>query len=71
MGLDVHDPFDRLNPFEPGMVLTCEPAIYIPDEGLGIRLENDILITEKGPVDLMENIPMEADEIEDLMNNRT
>lgn len=68
MGLDVHDPFDRLKPFEPGMVLTCEPAIYLPDEGVGIRLENDILITELGPVDLMEHIPIEADEIEHLMN---
>ncbi|MDF1573628.1 MAG: aminopeptidase P N-terminal domain-containing protein [Bacteroidales bacterium] len=68
MGLDVHDPFDRLHPFEPGMVFSCEPAIYIAEEGVGIRLENDILITEKGPVDLMEDIPMEADEIEDLMN---
>jgi Xaa-Pro aminopeptidase len=68
MGLDVHDPFDRSIPFEPGMVLTCEPAIYIPEEGIGIRLENDILITEKGPLDLMASIPMEVDEIEELMN---
>lgn len=68
MGLDVHDPFDRLKPFEPGMVLTCEPAIYIARENLGIRLENDVLITDKGPVDLMEEIPIEAEEIEDLMN---
>jgi Xaa-Pro aminopeptidase len=69
MGLDVHDPFDRSVPFEAGMVLSCEPAIYIPDEKLGIRLENDILITDRGPVDLMEDIPMEADEIEELMNS--
>lgn len=68
MGLDVHDPFDRFVPFEPGMVLTCEPAIYLPDEGIGIRLENDILITENGPVDLMQDIPMEPDEIEELMS---
>lgn len=68
MGLDVHDPFDRSLPFEPGMVLSCEPAIYIPDERLGIRLENNILITENGPVDLMEDIPIEVDEIEELMN---
>jgi len=67
MGLDVHDPFDRSLPFGPGMVLTCEPAIYIPEEGMGIRLENDILITENGPVDLLEDIPMEAEHIEDLM----
>ena len=68
MGLDVHDPFDRSLPFEAGMVLSCEPAIYLPDEQIGIRLENDILITEQGPVDLMEAIPMAAEEIEDLMN---
>lgn len=67
LGLDVHDLFDRSVPFQPGMVLTCEPAIYIPEEGLGIRLENDILITENGPVDLMEDIPMKAGEIEDLL----
>jgi len=70
LGLDVHDPFDRSKPFEPGMVLTCEPAIYIPEEQMGIRLENDILITADGPVDLMEDIPMEADEIEELMNRK-
>lgn len=68
MGLDVHDPFDRSMPFEAGMVLSCEPGIYLPEEHVGIRLENDILITEEGPVDLMEAIPMEADEIEELMN---
>ncbi|MCK5693152.1 MAG: aminopeptidase P N-terminal domain-containing protein [Bacteroidales bacterium] len=70
MGLDVHDPFDRSRPFEEGMVLTCEPAIYIPDEKLGIRLETDILITDNGPVDLMEDIPIEADEIEELMSRK-
>jgi Xaa-Pro aminopeptidase len=69
LGLDVHDPFDRSRAFEPGMLLTCEPAIYIPEEGTGIRLENDILITGDGPVDLLEEIPMEAEHIEDLMNN--
>jgi Xaa-Pro aminopeptidase len=68
LGLDVHDVEDRNRPFEAGMVLTCEPGIYIREESLGIRLENDILITESGPVDLMKNIPIEADEIEDLMN---
>jgi len=69
MGLDVHDPFDRQQAFEEGMVLTCEPAIYLPDEGLGLRLENDILISERGPVDLMESIPMDLEEIEELMNS--
>ncbi len=68
LGLDVHDPMDRSRPFEPGMVLTCEPAIYIPEEQTGLRLENNILITAGGPVDLMEGIPFEAEEIEELMN---
>ena len=68
LGLDVHDPFDRSQPFEPGMVLTCEPGIYIQEEGTGIRLENDILITENGPVDLMKDIPIEAAHIEELMS---
>ena len=67
LGLDVHDPFDRSIAFAPGMVLTCEPAIYLPGEHLGIRLENDILITVDGPVDLMEGIPLEPEEIEHLM----
>lgn len=69
MGLDVHDVEERNRPFEAGMVLTVEPGIYIREENLGIRLENDILITNNGPVDLMVNIPIEADEIEALMNS--
>ena len=51
-----------------GMIFTCEPGIYIREEGIGIRLENDILITKGDPNDLMKNIPIEIDEIEDLMN---
>jgi Xaa-Pro aminopeptidase len=51
-----------------GMVFTVEPGIYIPEEGLGIRLENNVLITANGNDDLMKNIPLEADEIEALMN---
>jgi Xaa-Pro aminopeptidase len=50
------------------MVLTCEPGIYLPEEGIGIRLENDILVTENGNTDLMQDFPIEAEEIEDLMN---
>lgn len=69
LGLDVHDPFDRSIPFRPGMVITCEPAIYIVEEGFGIRVENDLLITENGTVDLMEEIPMEAGEIEELIHS--
>lgn len=68
LGLDVHDVEERNRPFEAGMVLTVEPGIYIREESLGIRLENDILITEQGQWDLMANIPVEAEEIEDLMN---
>jgi len=49
-GLDVHDYGDKFRPFEAGMVLTCEPGIYIREEGIGVRIENDILITEAGPV---------------------
>ncbi|MDX1478918.1 MAG: aminopeptidase P N-terminal domain-containing protein [Saprospiraceae bacterium] len=67
IGLDVHDVGDRYRAFEPGMVFTCEPGIYIPAEGIGIRLENDILITGDGNEDLMADIPIEPDEIEDLM----
>jgi Xaa-Pro aminopeptidase len=67
MGLDVHDYGNKYRTFEPGMVFTCEPGIYIPDEGIGIRLENDILITKKGPIDLTKDIPIEVDEIEKLM----
>ncbi len=70
LGLDVHDIGNRYVPIQAGMVFTCEPGIYIPEEGLGVRIENDILITEKGPVDLMASIPIEADEIEDLMSNK-
>lgn len=68
LGLDVHDVGDRHRSFEPGMIFTCEPGIYIPEEGIGIRLENDILITTGQPVDLMESIPIEAEEVEEIMN---
>ena len=68
LGMDVHDVGNRNLAFKEGMVLTCEPGIYIPEEKIGIRLENDILITKEGPIDLMEHIPLEADEIEALMS---
>ncbi len=67
LGIDVHDLCLRYEPFRAGMLFTCEPGIYIPEEGLGIRLENDILITDDGPIDLFKNIPIEAAEIEELM----
>ena len=68
LGLDVHDYGNRFRKFAPGMVFTCEPGIYINEEGIGIRIENDILITKNGPVDLTAGIPREAEEIEALMN---
>lgn len=68
LGLDVHDLMNRYEPFRAGMVFTCEPGIYIPEESLGIRIENNILITDNGPVDMFENIPMDAEEIEDMMH---
>ncbi len=68
LGLDVHDVGSKYRRFESGMIFTCEPGIYIREEGLGIRLENNILLTESGNLDLMKNIPVEAEEIEELMN---
>jgi len=68
LGLDVHDVGTMHEPISAGMVFTVEPGIYIREEGLGIRLENDILIQDNGYFDLMRNIPIEAEEIEDLMN---
>jgi len=67
LGLDVHDIGYKQLTFQPGMVFTCEPGIYIPEEGLGVRIENDILITEGAPFDLMADIPIEVEEIEALM----
>lgn len=68
LGLDVHDLADRYQPLSENCVYTCEPGIYIQAEGLGVRIENDILITDGDPIDLMAEIPIEADEIEELMN---
>ena len=70
LGIDVHDIGDRYAPMQIGNVFTCEPGIYIPEEKLGIRIENDILITENGIVDLMQDIPIEIEEIEELMNTK-
>ena len=68
IGLDVHDVTYNHFKLAPGWVLTCEPAIYLKEEGFGIRLENTVLVTENGPRDLMADIPIEADEVEALMN---
>ncbi|MCL5127437.1 aminopeptidase P family protein [Algibacter sp. L4_22] len=70
MGLDTHDYGILTEPMQENMVFTVEPAIYIPKEGFGIRLEDDVVIQKTGaPFNLMKNIPLEADEIEDLMNS--
>jgi len=69
LGLDVHDVGMFSTPLKPGMILTCEPGIYIKEESLGIRIENDILVTDGGNVDLMAGVPIEASEIEERMGN--
>ena len=69
LGLDTHDVGLWHEPIQAGMVFTCEPGIYIPEEGLGIRLEDDLVIQASGaPFNLMKDIPLEAEEIEELMN---
>jgi len=69
IGLDVHDVGNIYREFEPGMVFTIEPGIYTLDEGIGVRLENDVVITEDGIHDMMGDIPIEIEEIEDIMNS--
>ena len=70
IGLDVHDPIYPLSQkIEPGWVLTCEPGIYIREEGFGIRLENTIYVGVNGPEHLMKDIPIEADVIEEIMSS--
>jgi len=69
IGLDTHDYGILTEPMQANMVFTVEPGIYLPDEGFGIRLEDDVVIQENGdPVNLMQNIPIEVDEIESIMN---
>jgi Xaa-Pro aminopeptidase len=70
LGLDVHDVSPANEPVTEGMVFTIEPGIYLREENLGIRLENDVLIGRDHNIDLMESIPIEAGEIEELMNAR-
>jgi Xaa-Pro aminopeptidase len=67
LGLDVHDVGHTVTPMLANWVLTVEPGIYIPEEKLGVRLENDIIVRAGGNIDLMAGIPVEADDIESLM----
>jgi Xaa-Pro aminopeptidase len=68
IGLDVHDPGDRTRPLEPGMVISMEPGIYIPEENLGVRIEDDVLITKDGYQLMTARLPRTADEIEKIMS---
>jgi Xaa-Pro aminopeptidase len=70
LGLDVHDVTHTTEPMQPGWVITVEPAIYIPEEGFAIRLENNIVVQEGGNLDLMADIPIEVSEIEHLVNRK-
>lgn len=63
IGLDCHDNLDKYEPFAPGMILSCEPGLYIREEGIGIRLEDDILITENEPVNLFGDLAIEINEV--------
>ena len=67
MGIDVHDIGNRYAPMQVGNVFTCEPGIYIQEEKIGIRIENDIWVSDKGNIDLMKNIPITIEDIEKLM----
>jgi Xaa-Pro aminopeptidase len=69
LGIDVHDLGTKTEPLKAGMVLTVEPGIYIEEEQMGVRIENNVWITKNGNKDLMSNIPIEADDIERLMKS--
>ena len=69
LGLDTHDVGNREVVFEPGMIVTCEPGIYIADEGIGVRIETDMLVADS-PIDLGAEIPSGADEIEKIINSK-
>jgi Xaa-Pro aminopeptidase len=66
IGLDVHDVGQRDWVFQPGNVLSCEPGIYIAEEGIGVRIETDVVVADT-PIDLMADVPVEVDDIERLM----
>ena len=67
VGLDVHDVGSKFEPLKEGMVMSCEPGIYIPEEEIGVRLENVLLITNNGPIDLVEGLPLHPDDVENWM----
>jgi Xaa-Pro aminopeptidase len=68
LGLDVHDVGSMYNKMKIGQVWTVEPGIYIQEESLGVRIENNVVIRKNGVFDLMKSIPVEVEEIESLMN---
>jgi Xaa-Pro aminopeptidase len=70
LGIDVHDLGTRTAPIKPGMVFTIEPGIYIEEEKMGVRIENNFWITKNGNIDLMKNIPITTEEIESLMKTK-
>ena len=70
LGIDVHDLGTKTEPIKAGMMLTVEPGIYIEDENMGVRIENNIWITRNGNKDLMANIPITTDDIENLMKKK-
>lgn len=70
LGIDVHDLGTRTSPIQPGMVFTVEPGIYIEEEKMGIRIENNVWITKNGHIDLMKNIPITVEEIETMMKKK-
>jgi Xaa-Pro aminopeptidase len=67
LGLDCHDNSDFRTPFKPGMIVTCEPGLYLREEGIGVRIEDDILITDTGCEVLSKAIPSDPDKLEALM----
>ena len=68
IGLDVHDVGERHWVFQPGNVLSCEPGIYIAEEGIGVRIETDVVVSDT-PIDLMADVPVEVEDIEALMRS--
>jgi Xaa-Pro aminopeptidase len=69
VGLDVHDPMDPSIPLAPNMVITVEPGLYIPEEGIGIRIEDMVLVTENGAQLMSSKLPRAVDEIEKILSS--